>query len=652
VLTHFGGAKAYNDDPVNSILSQFGNSIFTFTNRDYSINAVKGWVETVKKNRPDWFTDPRIPASDYYSLFVNAKVNGTDEFARRMRELRNITMNRLAIRDDADQWMERLGSVARDFVLDKPTLKPVVANTSIRKAEDILLKAGFHSAMGFFNISQFVMQGFHAATISVMGLDPSAVAQALFLRHHHRITDIDARKLYTQRVAKYAGLSEEDFEELAEYIRTSGRSVVEGDQIEQGTGIDWGISGWNGEDLKYHTLQGMAYNTSKYGNKALDLGLIPFKHGERLSRLTAIVVAFKQFKKANPKVSALSDEGRYFITKKEQSLTLNMTTSSRAAFQQGLMKVPTQWLSFMFRAYEGVFVGRGLSAGERSRLFLMLAPFFGLSGFGMQNSADWIGEKLGLEPNGSAYYSLKYGAVDGLMAAMLGPESAVAFGNRLAPVGMILETYKKITEESLFSAALGPSGEITGGIVSSVWDTFGAALYGLTSGEGTPLTKEVIEVLRQPSALDNVAKAIGIWNNGVLRGKTGFTYETEMNVANGFGQLLGFAPLKAQEEMLRSNNAFSDSKKLAKFKREIQKEADYAFSLLEGSDEDLEKAKELLRHIGWKIDLSGFAPNEQWDLRQFVFNQGNSRWSTIIKNLIAKDNLFGLKAAERLKYGE
>ena len=73
---------------------------------------------------------------------------------------------------------------------------------------------------------------------------------------------------------------------------------------------------------------------------------------------------------------------------------------------------------------------------------------YGLSGFGFATSADYIGEKLEIEPDSSLYVGLKYGVIDGLSDYLLGDAGgAVGVGQRLAPINAFVDTYKKIIVE-------------------------------------------------------------------------------------------------------------------------------------------------------------------------------------------------------------
>lgn len=642
VLMDFGGGKAYNEDPINSVLGQMGNSVFTYSNRAYARNAMVGWVKKAQQNGRTWFPDGVSP-NDYETLFRNARVKGTDEFSRRMKELRDITMRKMNMSDESASSMANIGQGVAEFVFDKTGKQLNLGDPS-----NGLLKIGFQSAFGFANVSQFFMQSFHATTI--MAISPKhglkGAAMTIPVRAALRATTPELQQEAIKRLAKAASISEKDAGELFEYIRTSGRAIVDGDAIEDGTGVGFGISGWNGESMSYSALSGVGYNISKLATKGLDAGLMPFKAGERLARLTGINTAFFEFKAKFPNVSALSDEARQWITRREQDLTFNMSSLSRGRAQSGFMKVPTQWLSYTLRSMEAVFVGRNFTVKERAYLATALMPMYGLTGFGLGSAADYIGEKTGIAPDSDLYITLKYGMIDGIIAA-LGGDVEVGVGQRLAPVGAIVDTYKKVTQESAYGALLGPSGEIAGNLYNAVTD----AANSLINGQTASLTEDVIKVLRQPSGLDNIAKAYGIFNNGVYRSKNGIALESEMTIGDGIVALTGFTPLEVVENYGRLGQIYTSNKKFSDFRKEVNRDAEYIFALMEGERGDVDKAIQLMQELHERISFSGFSSSQTNQLRKSARSSIEKSWSKIQKNLIEQDRPYALQATRSILKG-
>jgi len=653
VLMDFGGGRAYNEDPVNSVLAQFGNSVYTYSNKAYTQAAMVGWVKKAQAAGRNWFPDG-VSETDYETLFRNAQVTGDDQFARRMKELQRITFRRLNMKDASGEAMELRCRIA-DFVFDttdvlfKPFGKSGV-KVSIPDPANSFLKIGFQSAFGFLNLSQYIMQGFHVTTIMAIspkhGFKGAGIATAV--RGLLRANDPKTIDLGIKRLSKFAGMSEKDTRELLEYIRTSGRQVVDGDAVEDGTGIGFGLSSFNGEDMTYGALKGNFDQIRKLSGKGLDMGLMPFKSGERLTRLTSMATAFLEWKAKNPRVSALSENARNWISRREQDLTFNMNTGSRGRIQSGLMKVPTQWLTYSMRAMEAVFVGRNFTPAERARLFAVLGPMYGLTGFGLDHSAAYIGEKIGVEPDSSLYVALKYGILDAIADYVGVP---VSLGQRLAPVDAFLDTYEKIFEEKTISAIGGPSGEIVGGIASAFYDALGS----LINGHTVSLTEDTLKILRQPSGLDNLAKGLGILNNGIYRSKNGVVVENkpgkEMGIAEALVTAFGFTPPQVVEFYNLTGRVYNDNESLRKFKKEVNRDAELMFSLIDGgSDEDIQRGIKLMKEIHERIALSGFSFKDQQSLRRAASSRMQAEWPKISKYLMSRDRFYELKASEYIMF--
>lgn len=640
VLLDFGGGRVYNEDPITSILNQYQNSSFTLANRAYTVNAMAGWVKAAKKNQPGWFSHlSPLSDSDYEFLFKNAKITGNDSFAIRMRELRQITMNRLNIKDEGGASMDAMMQKLSEFVFDVSGGK-IEAN--LGDPSKFLRKVGFQSAFGFFNVSQIAMQASQVANILLISPTHAfkAVAHVPAVRNLLRVTDDAARELGIERLAKSAGMSKGEAREWLEYVNTSGRAVIDGDAIEDGTGVGFGLSTWGGNSIRGRAAQQAVFNVQRYGGKALDKGLFFFNAGERTSRLSAINTAIFEYRTANPGKSILTDNARQWITRREQDLTFNMDTMSQARFQQGLLGVPTQWLSYSFRVFESVFVGRNFSKAERARLFAVTMPMFGLTGFGMGSFAEEIGEKFNVPADSPWFIGLKHGLMDGL-ASWAGVDISLA--PRFAAAGALTETYRKITEESTISALFGPSGEISGSILSSLFKSFD----NLVNGRDVMLTETAISLLRQPSGLDNIAKAIGIFNNGIYRSKTGTVVEgVEMSVADGITALLGFTPLQVSEFYDAKTAMYNSNKKLADFRKEVNRYGDTALRLMQGDDADKERAIALMDEINTRISLSGFSQRDQASLRKSVASNLELEYNKMIDWAIRTERFYEMQALD------
>lgn len=239
---------------------------------------------------------------------------------------------------------------------------------------------------------------------------------------------------------------------------------------------------------------------------------------------------------------------------------------------------------------------------------------------------------------------LKNGVLDGLFSA-LGVDLSV--GQRLAPAGAFFDVYKNITEGKFLEVVGGPSGQIGQGLYESVL----SALTALRTGQTASLTEDVIQILRTPSGIDNVAKAIGIFNNGIYRSKTGVALPFEMSVSEGVTALLGFSPQRVTEFYNRKSDMFADTKKLGTFRKEVNRDAERIFQLLEGDANDIDQAIRLYEELNVRITFSGFSLTDQLSLRKSATSKLESEWLKLQDHLIRQDNMYGYQAMQSIFQG-
>lgn len=646
VLPDFGGGSAFNTDSVASISQSFANAANEFAFQAYNYRTMVGWVKSVRdierKTGRKILAD-NIHQEDYRNLFLKTEITGNDAVSRRLREVQQIERRRMGINGEISQMFENLGENIAEYVFDSKVLSKVggrsdFAQGLIRDPGSALLRVGFSTAFGFFNVAQMLVQSIHS--LAIILISPQAglkgASMAVTMRGLiHQAPEVIEEGL--RRQAKFYGLSYEDMKEIYDYARTSGRDAIEGDAIELGTGASYGISSWGGRDMSQSALDRVLYNTTKYGRQAMDAGLAFYRTGERMSRMTGVYTAALEYKARNPGVSLLSDSARKWVTSREQTLGLNMTTSSRGMLQSGALRVPTQWLSYNLRAMEAVFVGRGLSVGERARLLGALVPFYGLAGFGAEKAAEDIYGFFGLETDNAVFTGFKYGVIDGITDALL-PDTQGRVGTGLAPrlsvVAGIMDVYQKINEGKFIEVIGGPSGQIGGSVLGAFYNAGG----NLLNNRPVNLTEDIIQILRQPSGIDNVFKAYGIFKNGLYQSKNGAIIPGQMTTTEGILALFGVASLKQTEWYTAREIDFRDNRRLTQFRTEMNRRGEIALRLLQSEDRsDIDRGIEMLEELRVQVTLSGFSPELQASLVRSVFNPQEDQMFKIQENLLKAD---------------
>ncbi len=608
VLTEYGGAEARQFDAVSAIFDDFGSITHQFAWNDYTQAALHSWLKSARRAGSGWDVGPE---ADPRRAFENAKFRETtNPNARELGIQHAIIRRRLGHKSEAFRAMESYGAAAQEFVFNTTKGRVELPRDPVAGAAQGLLTFGFVSAFGLMNFSQFFVQGYHALTIAA--ISPKAGFQAVTMYPALRMAlmapDTAMEKLAVKRLAKHRGMSTEAVEELLDYIRTSGRDIIDGSTMERGTGQAFGVAGWKGESYLPSTLRDVQRKIGTGWRGAMKAGLTPFREGERAARLTGITTAVMEYQTKFPGKAINTAHARRWITDREQALTFRMTNVNRAFMQEGFGKLPTQWFSYTLRSMENVIIGRDFTAGERARMALMLFPGFGLTGLGMASASDWLAEKVGAEPAGELNTFIKYGIWDTLLD-MVGVEVAVA--ERLAPITLIQDVYSNIVggEQSPLLAALGPSGDISG----KVFDQVFRITTDIHNGTPVLLSESMIRFARQWTGVDNAAKAVGIWNTGLYRSRTGKQLPFELSGADAIAQLLGFSAREVNEYYQEKGWQYNENLNVRNFTNEIRNDYTLAMEYINGDNP--ERGMQMLQEIQWKIALSGLSPIDQATVR-------------------------------------
>jgi hypothetical protein len=638
VLMQYGGARATNDSPVKAMVDQLEDVFVRYSHANYTESIVSSWVAKAKQR--GYTSTKHTPRAQFDEMYN--KMNQEPSYLvedRSLRDIGAIAQRRMGVKSNIDLSMEKFGSAVRDFTFDNSGLKiPKISITSG------LLNMGFHTAFGFTNIGQFWMQASQITSIIAMspiaGLKASVMALpmrlALHLGHPEGI----------KRAADGLGITVDETNELFEYIMRTGRQDVANDDVRKGSGLAWNFPAWNGQSTLPSVIQEAKAAAGKITKVASKVSVLPFTEGESLSRITGITTAFLEMKKANPKLSALSDEGFAFITQREHDLTFNMGSASKGAAQKGLGSLPTQWMSYSFRAMEAMVVGRGLSGPERIRLGIMLTLQGGASGVFAGGVVDQLQSAWGLDPNGSVVAGMKYGIYDLIYSSFFSGVSdqdiQTAMGTRLAPLSVFNDIYRKITQDKAYEALGGPSVEIVSkGFIGTV-----EAVGNLLSGNTASAWEDIERVIRTPSGVDNVWKAIGILNWGMYSSKSGTKLDMPFTTMDALLQLGGITNYKVADYYAHAGVRYRGEKDVRTFTKDLK--VDFRTAILRIQRGDHDAGNQLLREIVARVELSGFSPFHQEQIRKSFRVDEKSKINQIILYYIKTGQTASAKALQSL----
>jgi hypothetical protein len=636
-IAQYGGGGTYNPDPIDSIIQQYGSEAHRYAFSLYNYRAMQGWLDTADNMMANNLNVVvRVPdAQSLRQRFLNATVEGTSPEAQRMREVKDVIMRQASIKSEGELARESFAESMSEALFDQTGIK-----ANFKEPSGKLLKLGFFSAFAF-NASQMFLQASQVANvIAVAGR--AGIKGTAHSVHIRKILmgsdDIATEALGLDRLAKSMEMPLGTVQEITRLFRETLPNVVMSDILELGTSASVGLS-TNG------ALGKAGYKAKKFGKAVYGIGMVPFNAGEATAKSSAFMTAAIEFIEKNPNISVLSESGRNYIARRTSTLTQNMTTATKSKLQTGLWRVPSQWLNYFFRTSEQVFVGRDLNLAERSRLGLMVMPFYGFTGLGLAplGASDVVSEWLGLDPTDekdqATYIGLKYGVLDGFVNYFTPFD--VALGQRMAPATAVWDLYDKFTQESVLAAAGGPSGSIASTGVTALFNL----VSNVSNGYTTTLTEDSLRVLRNFSGINSTAQAAGIMMDGVYRNRKGLALPIEVDVTDAIITGLGFTPIAATEVYSRIGeyiDILDNEKAIEKMVRERSQLAWQVYPT------DPDRASAILEEMQTIVSKAPLSVSKKQNLLRMGGRPSGQDFSYLVRKAYEDERTFAAKSMEAI----
>lgn len=648
LLDEFGGSESYDINALDSIIESTHSSTQQYVKAAYTLRSAEALAKRLLTS-----SKVKIPEGvskhDTLNIALHSEILGNDSVSRELRHMQDVIKRRHFMVGPFEQALQDTGDRLLEFVFDK-TRGKVDGFNALSKVQNKLLTFGFHSTLGMFNVDQLFLQAAHMMMVS--GMDPVNAPKAITLIPHVRAVlnmPLDIQPEAIRRIAKATAMTEPDFKELVEFVRSTGRNLVTSDALEHGTPSQMGIGTYLGEGRFSGMADDLAFRASRGGKQLIDSGLFFFRQGEVMSRYSSLLTAWFQYKKLNPtSLSSLSDAGRRWIMSKDSALSFNMTTSQRAFAQSGVGKLPTQWLSYMRGTLEALFIGRGLTKAERARLASAQVLFFGMTGSGLVGgeSQDDFAESIGAPAGGRLHRAIKWGINDAIISEISGEQTASS--RRFSPLAGLAELKNKLFVDQNYVEVLGgPSATILSDGMGALWRAVDKGFNNHT----TLLSEDLMQTLRTIKSVDNTVKAMGIIQNGTYNAKTGTeALATGLTPTDAVMNFLGFKPAEIAFAEELSNRDFKYNKEIRDLRSELGKRADQAYALLESeSDEDVFKGGKMLEEMFDIINLMPFAAEDKRRMKNDLLNEGDSRIQRIMFNLLKRQQVYELKTLKTLR---
>lgn len=515
VLYGYGSTQFKHLDTLVSVERDFAKGVNYMAEREYSYKAIEGFLKGAKANKAITNLDQidKLPFVEQLrqAQFANSKAG--DLF----RTERRVIMNRLNETNEfAQAWNRRMQGFG-EYIFDKSGFD-IIDKTSFRP--DVALRSfAFDLKMGLFNIDQLIVQG--SAALSIMAISPvhglKAAASYLPMRIAMINRNPEVLKALYKRSKAFIGMPEKDFLEVVDYMYKSGRFQV-----------NQNISEINST---YDMTRGVIRNIRETGR-------VFFNEGDRIGRLMATNVAYRDFRKAYPTLDISTESGFRimddYITKRSDTLTMNMSRASAAGWQQGFLSLPTQWLGYQAKLMENIFFSRNLTAAEKTRLGLSQIAFFGAAGLpfastGLNAFVDQTSEGI----NKDLYTTLRYGLLDLTLSNVTGEDTALSA--RLGTGEGLQQLWEDIMDKNFVEVIGGPAGSIA-------YDSGMGAIGLVASVFTTDLTLQQYDlnkVLRNVSSWNKATQAYYLMQTGEFINRKGQVLAEGMNSWNALWNTLG-----------------------------------------------------------------------------------------------------------------
>lgn len=589
-LIGYGGEVLNTMDPTKAIERGFAQTVTRYGDANYNYNAINGWFKAAKANDAILNADEIAKYHPKRALF-EAKLRNTE--AGRALESERKTIQRRMSGITAQVASER--RIMRSFAdwlydKDKKKLAKMADWSSTKDPAGFFRALAFHTKLGLGAIDQVYVQA--SQLINVVGITSDTLGYAGAIRgalgafplRIALIEDLPAGVI--ERVAKiqagFTSIPAEDFIKLSEWIKSTGRNVVDKTIVEQN-------------------------NVAVFarGKNILDYGQTFFNEGELLARLSAATSNLLE-RQAKYGMEDIFDPivTRQMI-QRQDVLTASMTSASAAPWQRSLLAVPLQFTTYHVRMVEQLFTDNILTKSERIRLAATHAFMYGSAGIPLAGVVqDRMGYTGTVDPNNPVYDVVRYGALDAILSTISGSDTALS--GRLAVGEGLFDLYKSLQDKNLMEFAGGPAGSISFEVVKA----FVSMNKNIFAGDFDHLSYDWNRMARNITSYNraynfSMAQMYGAYYSR----KTEERQAENLTTPEAFALMLGI-PLKEQEALwVGVANTMLDDAFLDARTKEILRLEEIANKRLEV--EDYEGAEHFFNDIGAELELLPLSAREK-----------------------------------------
>ncbi len=452
-LVGFGGEDLTALNPLQSIERGFAQSVSRRGEQSYLFNAINGWVKAAEKEGAILNSDEVATMSPRQKMEAAVLSTKTDLGKALEAERRTISFRLNNTTADVSMLQGRIDDLA-DFVYGKgfPGVAKLIDRARAGDATSALRAVAFNTKLGLFALDQLYVQASQLVNIigiagPVVGTRGTLAATPLRMALFDWMPEGAVRQIANAQ-APFTSISAEEFIRLRDWVKKTGRHVVDQTVVEENNAVTFYRSGFK---------------------KVLEAGQTPFREGETLARLGAAATNYIERRGRFPDEDIFDDRVTTQMLHRQDVLTASMTSASSARWQKSLLSVPLQFTTFHVRMFEQIFTNRILSGVERVRLALTQLVVYGAAGAPVAGWAvDKFAYEYGVSAEESNYNLIRYGLLDGALSTLTNSDTAVAA--RLAAGEGLWDLFHDIFsgKKTIPEFLVGPSGAISMDILGSV----------------------------------------------------------------------------------------------------------------------------------------------------------------------------------------
>jgi hypothetical protein len=602
---------------------------------DFKTSAVHRWVNTYGQYLN--YNKGASPAEIFNGATVNRTV-GRD-FAHQIEGQREAIKRMLNFRSSFDLEKENALRRLHEWIIGdgdnalRKELSKVPLSMMDRSPVMALRGLAFDMKLGMLNIGQFFIQT--STAFSAFALSPASGMKGMFMvpamaAYRMMRTDNMLDLLAKRGFAKLAGFkTEKEFKDYVKFIDKSGFLAFGDSHLLANSS---------------HAAPAYAMLNAQQGIRTM--GRFFFNEAENVNRTVAARIAYDEAVKKFGKADFDNFEFNEFFRARAENYSFNMSQTSAAAWQKGLLSIPTQFWAYNWRMMEAMF-GKQFTGAQKARLLMAQLFMGGAAGVPMGSVIfDYYNKQAGQAPRLSshpddprgpvtgterAYAMVQRGMVDEIVHQLTGAD--VQYGQKLATGDFFQQIAENFAGMSEYSDQITPASILGGATYTIMGDALGSALAAVakwtaaeTGGiDGNEMARfDWEELIRQISSVNNVAfKAYFAHKYGIYQSQKGRTLVSDLPPADAFFIGLGFAPgeLKDREAIMAWKEHRQDS---------LRESSDFVNRLWTESVRQPDKFEQNARIVSQFINF--LPPNERLEvLRKAHLQRDPSDYSRLLR---------------------